>query len=301
MIDENELSSLIYLLDDTDEEVVEQVESKILSFGHEAISFLEQASLKEQEAVRLKRMNSIIRELKKTEILRDLQLWQRHESEDLLKGLLILERIEFPYTNEQEIHQQLDKIRLDAWLEFNYELTSFEQIKVLNYVFFKVHKFKGNTDYYHAVHNSFISKVLENRTGNPVLLGVVYSLIAQRLNIPVFGVNLPQHFVLGYKSFEGLEIIKSFNEESSIPEDDDSDIMFYINPFTDGLILNGESLRSFLKQLKIEPKPEFFSVCSNVEIVKRILRNLLFSYEKDKQHNKSAMVRKLLDSLDLPA
>jgi regulator of sirC expression with transglutaminase-like and TPR domain len=301
MIDEKELSNLIYLLDDTDEEVVEQVESKILSFGHEAISFLEQASLNEQEAVRLKRMNGIIRELKKTEILRDLQLWQRHESEDLLKGLLILERIEFPYTNVKEIYQQLDKIRLDAWLEFNYELTSFEQIKVLNYVFFKVHKFKGNTENYHGIQNSFISKVLENRTGNPVLLGVVYSLIAQRLNIPVFGVNLPQHFVLGYKSFEGLEIIKSFNEESSIPADDDSDIMFYINPFTDGLILNGESLRSFLKQLKIDPKPEYFSVCSNVEIIKRILRNLLFSYEKEKQLDKSAIVKKLLAGLDLPA
>jgi regulator of sirC expression with transglutaminase-like and TPR domain len=77
--------------------------------------------------------------------------------------------------------------------------------------------------------------------------------------------------------------------------------MFYINPFTDGLILNGESLRSFLKQLKIDPKPEYFSVCSNVEIIKRILRNLLFSYEKEKQLDKSAIVKKLLAGLDLPA
>ncbi len=298
MIDKKELSSLIYLLDDSDEEVVEQVESKILSFGHEAIAYLEEVSLTENEVIRLERVQNIIRELKKTEIVRDLVQWTLTESEDLLKGLLILERLEFPYTDEQAIHNQLDKIRLDVWLEFNNDLTSFEQIKVLNYVLFKVHKFKGNSESYHDINNSFLSKVLENKTGNPVSMGIIYSLIAQRLNIPVFGVNLPQHFVLGYKSLDGLEIIKSFNEDSSIPQnDDDNEIMFYINPFTDGLILNGESLRSFLKQLKIDPRPEYFSICSNVDIIKRVLRNLAFSYGKASQTNKSDIVKKLLDSL----
>ncbi|MBO6515907.1 MAG: hypothetical protein JJ975_05085 [Bacteroidia bacterium] len=297
MIDEKELSNLIYLLDDTDDEVIEQVEHKIMSFGHEAIPFLEQASLNEEEVIRLQRIQNILRELKRTEIIHDLEQWKLHDSENLLKGLLILERLEFPYVDEQEIHNKLDKIRLDAWLEFNYDLTSFEQIKVMNYIFFKVHKFKGNSDHYHDINNSFISKVLETKTGNPVSMGIIYSLIAQRLNIPVFGVNLPQHFVLGYKSLEGLEIIKSFNEESSIPEGGDNDIMFYINPFTDGLILNGDSIRSFLEQLKIEPKPEYFSICSNVEIVKRVLRNLAFSYGKAEQKEKSEMVQRILEVL----
>lgn len=297
MINKKELSNLIYLLDDTDEEVIEQIESRILSFGHKAIPFLEEASLNEQEVLRLQRMQTIIRELRKTEILYDLEKWKNEDSDDLLKGLLILERIEFPYTNEQEVHNQLDKIRLDAWLEFNYELTSFEQVKVMNYIMFKVHKFKGNSENYHDVNNSFISKVLENRTGNPVSLGIIYSLVAQRLNIPVFGVNLPQHFVLGYKSQDGLEIIKSFNEASSITHDDNNEVMFYINPFTDGLILNGDSLRSFLEQLKIDPRPEYFSICSNLEIIKRVLRNLLFSYGKTEQKEKSAIVQQLISKI----
>ena len=209
MIDKKEISSLIYLLDDSDEEVVEQIESKILSFGFEAIPFLEEASVTEQEVLRLQRMQRIIRELKKTEILRDLSFWKQHDNTDLLKGLLILERVEYPHTNIQDVQTQLEKIRLDAWLEFNYDLTSFEQVKILNYIFFKVHNFKGNAENYHDIENSCISKVLENRTGNPVSLGIIYSLIAQRLNIPVYGVNLPQHFVLGYKNIDGLEILKS--------------------------------------------------------------------------------------------
>ncbi|MFT5724606.1 MAG: regulator of sirC expression with transglutaminase-like and TPR domain, partial [Bacteroidia bacterium] len=128
-------------------------------------------------------------------------------------------------------------------------------------------------------------------------LGIVYALIAQRLNIPVYGVNLPQHFVLGYKNIEGLEILKSFNDESSLTNDDNNEVMFYINPFTEGLILNGESIRSFLKQLKVESKPEYFNICTNLDIVKRVLRNMLFSYEKVEQHDKSEIVQKLLASI----
>jgi regulator of sirC expression with transglutaminase-like and TPR domain len=297
MIDKKEISSLIYLLDDSDEEIVEQIESKILSFGYDAIPFLEEASITEQEVLRLQRMQNIIRELKKTEILRDLAFWKQHDHSDLLKGMLIVERVENTHANIQDIHNQLDKIRLDAWLEFNYDLTSFEQVKILNYIFFKVHRFKGNAENYHDIENSCISKVLESRTGNPVSLGIIYTLIAQRLNIPVYGVNLPQHFVLGYKNIDGIEILKSFNDESTLPEDDSNDIMFYINPFTEGLILNADSIRSFLKQLKVDPKPEYFNVCSNVEILKRVMRNMLFSYEKLKQHDKSAIIQKLLASI----
>lgn len=297
MIDTKELSNLIYLLDDPDDEIVDQIESKILSFGHDAIPLLEDAALSETETLRLQRLNAIIQELRKTIIIRDLTFWKRHDSDDLLKGLLILERLEYPHTSLQDINNQLDKIKLDAWLEFNYDLTSFEQIKIMNYIFFKVHKFKGNAENYHDISNSFISQVLEHRTGNPVSLGIVYSLIAQRLNIPVYGVNLPQHFVLGYKSIEGLELLKSFNEESSIPHDDNNEVMFYINPFTEGLILNGESIRSFLKQLKIEERPEYFNICTNVEIIKRVLRNLIFSYTKAENLTKTALTKQLLESL----
>ena len=299
MVDKKELAHLIYLLDDPDEEIVHQIEDKILSFGYEAIPFLEEASKHEEEEIRLTRIHELIRELKKTEIFRDIVHWKTYESDDLLKGLLLLERIEFPYIDEAKIHKDLEKIRLDAWLEFNYELTSFEQIKVMNYVFFQMHKFKGNSDDYHHVHNSYLSKVLETRTGNPVSLGIVYSLIAQRLNIPVFGVNLPQHFVLGYRDQETIEIIKSFNEASSITLGDMNDeVLFYINPFSDGLILNGDSIKSFLKQLKIDPEPQYFQICSNVDIMKRVLRNLQFSYGKSEQPDKAELAKKLLGKLD---
>ena len=121
----------------------------------------------------------------------------------------------------------LDKIKLDAWLELNYDLTSYEQIKILNYILFDVHKFRGNTTDYHHIDNSLIHKVLTEKTGNPVSISIVYAIIAQRLNIPVYGVNLPQHFVLGYKSSEGIELLKRFNDPSTIKSNQKGDILFW--------------------------------------------------------------------------
>lgn len=294
MIDQKELNNLIYLLDDTDLDIIRQVEDKILSLGIEAITFLEDAAKAEEELIRLERVQTLIRRLKRDSIVNELKLWSVQDEPDLLQGMLILERIEFPYVDEAEINRQLEKIKLDAWLELNYDLTSFEQIKILNYIFFQVHHFKGNTEEYHDAHNSFLSRVLEHRTGNPISMAIVYSLIAQRLNIPVYGVNLPQHFVLGYRSEEGLEIIRRFNDPSALGMGMTGDVMFYINPFSEGLILNHESLSSFLEQLNITPREEYFRVCTNVEIIQRVLRNLVFSYQKTEEMEKADLAQRLL-------
>src|SRR6478736_249860 len=97
------------------------------------------------------------------------------------------------------INKKFDRIRLDIWLELRYDYSAYEKIKIINHVLYNVHGFKGNTDQYHDPSNSFINNVLESKRGNPIMLAVVYMLIAQRLNMPIYGVNLPQHFVLGYK------------------------------------------------------------------------------------------------------
>ena len=45
--------------------------------------------------------------------------------------------------------------------------------------------FKGNTNTFHSPLNSFINTVLETRKGNPLSLSLIYSIIAQNLNIPI--------------------------------------------------------------------------------------------------------------------
>jgi len=297
MFDPKEISSLVYLLDDTDEDVISQVEQRLISFGSEVIPTLEDLTHREDDAVRERRLKHIIGVLKKNGLIEELQLWVMSEEQDLLDGMLILNRLEYPNVKKNDVERVLDKIKLDAWLELNYDVTSYEQIKILNYIIFDVHQFKGNTSEYHHIDNSVLSRVLALKKGNPVSLSIIYSLIAQRLNIPVYGVNLPQHFVLGYKSADGIELLKRFNDPSSIRKEHKGDILFYINPFSEGLVLSYESLKSFLEQLKIDPRPEYFSICGNAEILKRVLRNMMFSYEKSDEEDKKSFASEMLEIL----
>jgi regulator of sirC expression with transglutaminase-like and TPR domain len=297
MIDPQEINNLIYLLDDPDQEIFEQISGRILSLGSKVIPYLEDAIETQTDTTQLERLRYLSHELKRSLRIDELRAWAQDDENDLLDGLMIINQIEYPEVERVEIDRMLEKIKLDAWLELNYDLSSFEQIKILNYVFYELHQFKGNTTEYHHVDNNFISKVLENKKGNPVSLSIVYAMIAQRLNIPVYGVNLPQHFVLGYRSSEGIELLKRFNDPTSLSKDNQGDILFYINPFSDGLVLSYESLKNFLEELKIEPRPEYFTTCSNVDIIRRVLRNLMFSYEKAENHSKRALVEEMLQSI----
>ena len=47
-----------------------------------------------------------------------------------------------------------------------------------------------------------------------------------------------------------------------------------------GLIFQQKDIDSFLKQLNIEPENKYYLPCSNLEMIKRILNNLVYSFEK---------------------
>jgi len=296
-INEKELDSMLYLLDDSDERVVNHIESQILDFGLAAIPFLEAKWPLEENVNRQDKILSILKKIQRQSLSLELKSWLKTEKQDLLDGLLIVNKLKDPTITRQVIDVQLDKIKLDAWLELNYDLTSFEKIKILNHIFFDIHQFKGNTENYHHSDNSFLSSVLERKSGNPISLAIVYALVAQRLNIPVYGVNLPQHFILGYvKDFDWPPLLR-FNDPSAGGNEQGGDILFYINPFNSGLIFNHDNIHKFLKKLNLEPKEDYFKACSNTDILLRVLRNLEVSYDKENKPTKLDQVRALIGAL----
>ena len=54
----------------------------------------------------------------------------------------------------------------------------------------------------------------------------------------------------------------------------------------------------FLEQLKLEPKSTFFEPCNNIDIVKRIIANLIYSYEKLGYPEKVDELRELHSSME---
>jgi regulator of sirC expression with transglutaminase-like and TPR domain len=153
LMDVNELKNMVYLLDDSDDRVVSHIEEKIFSFGLSTIPFLESLWPDEESAVRQERIVNLIKRIKQNVLAEELRSWLNSEEQDLMDGVFILNKILDPNLDRQSIENQLDKIKLDAWLELNYDLTSFEKVKILNRIIFDVHKFTGDTETYHHSKN----------------------------------------------------------------------------------------------------------------------------------------------------
>lgn len=286
MIKKNELDALVYLLDDTDEEVVTQVMDKILSLGKEVIPYLEEEWGPALNELQQERIEDIVHQIQFTSLKHELRAWVDSEKQDLFEGICILSKYQYPDLDVQEVDNQINKIKLDIWLELNYDLTSLEKVKIINRIFYETYGFSGNITNYHSPANSFINTVIENKKGNPITLAIIYSIIAQRLNIPIFGVNLPQHFVLAYKDDTQLTTLESIDQDPILKHTIKGDILFYINPFNKGLVFTRANIEAFLKQLSIESNDSFFEPCPNIEILKRVIRNLAYAYSTNDQKNK---------------
>ncbi|MVN21158.1 transglutaminase-like domain-containing protein [Mucilaginibacter arboris] len=266
MINPSEIASLVKLLDDPDQEIFNHVHEKLFSYGAEVVSHLEAAWESAFDPVLQERIAGLVHEIQFSSLKNDLKLWCQSGSFDLLRGALIMNKYQYPDLDEQKVINEIEAIKRDIWLQMLYESSAVEKIKLMNHVFYNIYGFSGNTANHQDPQNSYLSQVMEMKKGNQISLAVIYSVIAQKLDIPVFGVNLPQHFILAYV-------------DESIQPEVENGILFYINTFNKGFIFGKRDVDMFLKQLNLKPEKQYYEPCSNLDIIKRIIRNLISSYE----------------------
>lgn len=281
---ENDIRALISLIDEPDKNIFGHISDKLMLFGTDAVPFLEKAWESTFDTELQSRIENLIHSIQFENTSMELNNWQLFNSHNLLQGALIVNRYQYPDLRDEDIQFQLDKIKKDVWLELNERLTALELIKVFNYIFYDLHGFTGNVSKYHSPSNSYLNQVLESKKGNPLTLGIIFMLVAQNLGIPVYGINLPEHFVLAYTQ-----------KARSIPTGKDSkdEVLFYINVFNRGTVFSGREIQQFIKDLKLEPDPAFYMPCSNVTIIRRMLNNLIFAYKKANLPHKVEEVKKL--------
>lgn len=272
-MNDSKIKALISLLDDEDEEVVAQVEKEILSIGEDIIPYLESEWESNFNPVVQKRIEEIIHTVQ-YEILSDrLEKWQAGGGQDLLEGMWIVATYQYPDLELTKLRSEIEQLYYEAWLEFKPDLNPYDQVRILNNVLFSKLKFSANTKNFHSPANSMINMVLETRKANPISLCVIYMLVAQKLELPVYGVNLPNLFILTYKTEE---------------------LQFYINAFNKGLIFSKADIDNYISHLNLNPLDIFYQPCGNIEIVKRVFRNLIISFEKLGDSFKVEEVRRLL-------
>lgn len=267
MINEAEINSLIRLLDDPDQEIYMHVHDKLLSYGPTAITYLESAFEQAFDSIQQERIANLVHEIQFSLVKNELELWHQSGSFDLLRGALIINKYQYPDLDEQKVINQIEAIKRDIWMQMMFEGSPSDQVKLINHVLYNIYGFSGNTTNHQDPQNSYLSQVLETKKGNQISLAIIYSVIAQKLDIPIYGVNLPQHFILAYL-------------DESTKSEFESGILFYINAFNKGFIFGRRDVDMFLKQLNLNIDKQFYEPCTNTDIVRRILRNLISAYEQ---------------------
>jgi regulator of sirC expression with transglutaminase-like and TPR domain len=271
---ETELRALVSLLDDEDAQIITHVEQKILSLGTSIIPFLEQEWEHNFNPQVQRRIEELIHTLQFELLKERIKEWYESKDQDLITGMWLIATYQYPDLELLKLRQDLEQIYYETWLEFKPDLYPFDQIKIINSVLFNKLKFAANTKNFHSPGNSMINIVLESRKGNPITLCVIYMLVAQKLKLPVHGVNLPNLFVLTYK--------------------DGTHPQFYINAFNKGLIFSRQDIENYINELHLAPQQSFFEACSSLEIVRRVFRNLIMSFDKMGEHAKAEEVKELL-------
>jgi regulator of sirC expression with transglutaminase-like and TPR domain len=272
-MNENELKALISLLDDQDETIFAHVEAKLLSLGDDVIVTLEREWEQNLNPLVQQRIEDIIHRLQFIVLQNRLTDWLEHKQNDLLYGMWVIATFQYPDLDIDVLKEHIENLFYEAWKKGKELTEPIEKVRLLNDLLYTKYHFSTNTKNFHAPHNSMLNEVLDKKKGNPISLAVIYLLLAQRMRLPIYGVNLPKLFVLVCQA----------------PND-----TFYINTNNRGLIFSRDDIEQFLEQLKLPAKEQYFQPCTHLDIITRVLRNLEFSFVKLGDVDRTADIRELL-------
>ena len=287
--DKNKIKELIHLLDDPNNEVYDLVEKEILSGGSELIPYLQEGFDHSNNELQKTRLATLLDNFKLNHLKREIVKWSKNETHDLLKGLLLIAKFGYPSLSENEITKTIQllaqEIKPLVENKSNYEI-----MQAMNMVILDNHKFGGNYKNYSGINNSFINKVIEDKVGNPIMICVIYLLVAKELNINLIGINSPKHFIMGILEETGKDI-SIYNDELI------NQIDFYIDPFFQGIFYGNDKFDEFLKEINFNLKDKVLLPATNLDIVKRVMNNLIYALHTSGEKKSATDLLKIVDLL----
>ena len=247
-------AALLNLLGDENAEVYHTVREQIVAEGEAACDWLRPYALSNDPVLR-RRVQEIIRHMdQQTGDNRFLSFCLNHGEEfDLESAAWLLARTQFPEINV-EAYQAL----LDGYAAALRERTdragraSAVLGKINDYLFDEL-GFKGNEQNYYEPDNSYLNRVLDRRTGNPISLCLFYMLLARRLRLPVTGIGLPGHFICRHQSAAGEIYVDVFNRGRLLTK---ADCVHY-------LVRGNYDLREEYL-VPVSPRRMLLRICSNL-------------------------------------
>jgi regulator of sirC expression with transglutaminase-like and TPR domain len=202
------------------------------------------------------------------------------EAIDLARGALLIAMIEYPDLDEAAYLNELDalarRVRLVLALPPPEMLAALPEgiqplkvLEAMNVVLFEQDHFHGNQRDYYSSANSFLNKVLEERTGIPITLSLLYIEVGRRVGLPLVGIGLPFHFVVGCRMPQGG--------------------MLYIDPFEQGRFMSEHDCRLLVRRMaggrgRFRFQAAWFKPVSKKQFLQRMLTNLKHIYLRSESY-----------------
>lgn len=193
----------------------------------------------------------------------------REDDIDLGRAAAMLARLEYPDLEPADCVAELDALAEEAAERVDPATRREIRLSALNQALFERMGFTGNRRDYFDPRNSFLNDVLRRRTGIPISLSVVYIEVARRLDLPIFGVGLPGHFVAKY---------------------DDRSRIFFVDPFHDGRVLNRRGCEDLVRTIHgrdLELNENHFAAVTKRQIITRMCNNLRGIYVSTRRYDKA--------------
>ena len=289
MNENKEISALLRLIDDPDEEVYSSVSSRLFDYGKNIIPNLEnlwETTISEQVQARIE---MLIHQLQFVDISNELKTWKATAGKDIITGALIVSKLQYPDLTITPILQEVENIRRNIWLELNSFLTPLEQAHVISSILYNYYKFCGSEIDYANPDAFLVNKVLQTKKGNNYSNGILYIGLANLLELPVCVINIPRQFVLAFYD--------EFFENEHASTDQRSRYHFFIDPTT-GRPFTHDDIDNYFKRISVPPVPSYFKSISTTESLILWMEEFSKCFEASAQQYKQQDIAHLVEILE---
>jgi regulator of sirC expression with transglutaminase-like and TPR domain len=198
---------------------------------------------------------------------------------DLARACLLIARQEYPEVDAEQYVDRLDTLGVGASRLVGRRVAE-DAAHALALFLAEEEGFAGNREDYYDPRNSFLSQVLDRRTGVPITLSAVYMEVGRRAGLHMEGVGLPGHFVVRVLG----------PREGSL-----------LDPFFGGTLLTPEDCQHRLDRIyggKVQLTDDMLRPCGPRGMLARMLRNLKSIYVQAGDHERALRTVDLLVTVD---
>ncbi|MDD4919379.1 MAG: transglutaminase family protein [Bacteroidales bacterium] len=279
MVYDKEILDIITLLDDPDQYIQDALFRHLRNMGRPALEQLEGVFMEsgDEKYPGVRKMLAALREEMKFEAL---EKWIGEPADDLLSGLCLIQDILTGDADRQDLQEVLMNCVNEVCVEIRDDQTVMEKVELLNHVFFNRLCFKTIDPMFSIPENTFIHKALEKREGSPIVVGIIYLLLAYHAGVQVRG-----------RVFKG-GFLPAVTDSSG-------NVLFYVNVYKNGLLFPHNELESFLAGLNLQIPQESFREARPEDLAQIYTETLYYSYSIRDDNQRNDIMNKLEKILKL--